>query len=307
MLNIRRRHLALPLALACAISEPVLAQSGKSKEKLKKEGERLFTPGKETQRPDGKEGGHWSVVIEGFRGEDQESAAALALEKVRTQGGLPEAYLEKRGPATVVAVGRFAEGESKEAKQMLARVRNTEIVLAAGKTRPFADAFLAPPADIPGNMPEYDLRNARKRQGEWAIYTLQIGVYTRLDKSPDAKELAEFRKMAELAVTTLRREGEQAFYYHGPTKSMVTVGLFGQEDFDPQTPAAQSAALMALRKRYPHNLYNGQGIKQTVKVNNQQGKQVTTTRMQPSSLVEVPKSEASGERTEIPGRAAGSR
>ncbi len=280
-------QLALGCVVALAAAGPAVAQGGKSKDKLKKEGEKLFAPEKEGKADQG--GGHWSVVIEGFRGDDQESAARLALDKVRTQGGLAEAYSEKRGSATVVAVGKFADGNSKQAREALARVRGVELTIAGGKTRPFADAFLAPPSDIPGNMPEYDLRQAKKRNGDWVLYTLQIGVYTRRDQDPNPEEMAEFRKMAELAVTKLRREGEQAFYYHGPKGSQVTVGLFGQDDFDPQAPGAQSPVLVALRKRYPHNMFNGQGMKETVKVTNQKGEQVKTTRLQPSALVEVPK------------------
>lgn len=296
-----RDRLGLGCWLAAAVvvlsvCDGAVAQRGKSKEELKKEGEKLFTPGGGAGGGGGgggqgaKQEAYWSIVIEGFRGDEQESVAMQALEKVRTQGGLKEAYLEQREKATVVAIGKFADGTSKAARDMLAKVRNTEVVVAGVTTKPFAGSFLAPPANIPGSLPEYDLRQAKKRNGEWVIYTLQIGVYTRLDKAPDAKELAEFRKAAELAVTQLRREGEQAFYYHGPTKSMVTVGLFGADDYNIET-RIESPTLTMLRKRYPHNLFNGQGLKESVKVTNQQGKQVTTQRMQPSALVEVPKSD----------------
>ena len=114
-------------------------------------------------------------------------------------------------------------------------------------------------------------------------------MYTRRDKAATPKEMAEFRKHAELAVTTLRREGEQAFYYHGPTGSMVTVGLFGQDDFDPQAAGVESPMLKQVRKRYPYNLLNGQGMKENVKVQLEGGGAGEATRMQPSSLVEVPK------------------
>lgn len=288
------RRMGLMLAMVVGVLGMSRLAAAQPKEKLKKEGQEIFKPsgGGGAAGKESKGDAHWSVVIEGFRGADQESMAAIALDKVRTQGGLAGAYMEKRGPATVVAYGRFASGESKEAKEALAKVRGVEIVIAGGVTRPFADAFLAPPAEIPGSMPEYDLRQAKKRHGDWAIYTLQIGVYARIDdKPPSAEDLKEFRRFAELAVTQLRREGEQAFYFHGPNKSMVTVGLFGTEDFDPQTPGVESPGLKVLRKRYPRNDYNGQGIKEKVKVTNQQGKVVETERIQASRLVEVPKGE----------------
>jgi hypothetical protein len=264
----------------------------KDKESIKKEGEQLFGPGnKKAADPGSPSAAVWSVIIEGFRGETQDEGARKALDKVRTQTDLKDAYMEKRGAATVVAYGRFAEGESKEARAALAKVRNTEVIIAGIKSKPFADSFLAPPAEIPGTMPEYDLRQVKKRHGDWVLYTLQIGVYTRQDRPPTAADLAEFRRTAELAVTKLRHEGEQAFYYHGPTMSMVTIGLFGEEDFKPDEPGNESPVLAALRKRHPLNMFNGQGVKESVTVADQTGKQVKSTRMQASALVAVPKSD----------------
>ncbi len=280
---------------AVLIALPAFGQPKKDpkKESLRKEGEQIFNPNKVQPGVKTPDAAVWSVVIESFRGDDQEKASRAGLQKVKTETGLTDAYLEKRGPAIVIAYGRYADGSSKEAKAGLDKVRNAEVVVGNSgiKTKPFASAFLAPPATIPGTMPEYDLRQARKVNGDWVIYTLQIGAYTRLDKPPTPAELAEFRKAAEQAVSTLRHEGEQAFYYHGPTGSNVTVGLFGKEDFDPQAPGMESPTLKMLRKRYPNNLYNGAGMHEKIKVMNKNGKQVEADRMQPSFLAAVPKNE----------------
>lgn len=289
------RFAAVVAALAIAL--PLSAQSqdpkprDSKKDTLRKEGEQLFGPNKVQPGAKSAEAAVWSVVIESFRGEDQEEASRNGLQKLKTETGLTDAYIEKRGPAIVIAYGRFTDGSSKETKAGLDKVRNTEVIISNVKTKPFAAAFLAPPANIPGTIPEYDLRQAKKINGEWVIYTLQIGAYTRLDKAPNAAELAEFRKAAEQAVSQLRHEGEQAYYYHGPTKSMVTIGLFGKEDFDPQAPGAESPELVTLRKRYPYNLINGQGAHEKIKVTTKNGKQAEADRMQPSALVVVPKSE----------------
>lgn len=282
-------------AMALLIAGPALAQPKKDpkKDSLRKEGEQIFNPSKVHPGAKTPDAAVWSVVIESFRGDDQEEASRAGLQKVKNETGLTDAYLEKRGPATVIAYGRYSDGSSKEAKAGLDRVRNAEAVVGNTgiKTKPFTSAFLAPPATIPGTMPEYDLRQARKVNGDWVIYTLQIGAYTRLDKPPTPEELAEFRKAAEQAVSTLRHEGEQAYYYHGPTGSNVTVGLFGKEDFDPQAPGMESPTLKMLRKRYPNNLYNGAGMHEKIKVMTKNGKQAQADRMQPSALVVVPKDE----------------
>ena len=86
----------------------------------------------------------------------------------------------------------------------------------------------------------------------------------------------------------LRREGELAFYCHGPNRSMVTIGIFGIEDFDPQKPAMTSPRLVELRKRYPYNLQNGQGVRRTATVTTASGQRARVEKIEPSRLVAIP-------------------
>src|SRR5690606_17423075 len=85
----------------------------------------------------------------------------------------------------------------------------------------FATAFLAPPAGDPdpGAIPQYHLSRARIEFGAQSRYTLQIAVY-------ESNNPAEARRAAEQAAAQLRADGEPAFYYHGPSRSMVTLGAF---------------------------------------------------------------------------------
>ncbi len=270
---------------------PKPAQKDK-KTPAKDEGKALFGGGGKDKAPQG--AGMWSIVIEAFRGDTQDADAATGLDKVRTTAGLSQAYLDRRGEATVIAYGRYADPTSKEARGDLDRVRGVQIELNGAPTKPFLSAFLAPPADIHGARAEYDRRNAKKINGDWAIYTLQVGVYSREDRKPASPaDLAEFRKLAEEAVTKLRSEGEQAFYYHGPSRSMVTIGLWGTADYDESAPTGfkdKNPALHALRVRFPNNLQNGMGIKQRLKLTDPKtGAQVIKEQLQPSSMVVVPK------------------
>ena len=126
------------------------------------------------------------------------------------------------------------------------------------------------------------LVQAKAMFGSEALYSLQIAVYGRRDlPNPSEADLAETRKAAEQAAIRLRQEGEQAFYYHGPRMSMVTIGVFGIDDFDPQTPSYKSSRLLAAQKRHPYNLYNGAGIKEKRNPRSE-GK------LQPSNLVALP-------------------
>ena len=66
---------------------------------------------------------------------------------------------------------------------------------------------------------------------------------------------------------------------------MVTVGVFGVNDFDASTmPAIESSRLKALREKYPYNYLNGKGIRETISTASGQ----RITRLQPSSLVGIP-------------------
>lgn len=258
---------------------------------LKKEGEALFNPGKSpTATGDPASNSAWSIVLTSFRNEDQAAQAAAALQTIRAEAGLAEAYAEPRGEATVIAFGRYADPASRQAQTDLARVRAATMLSGGEPRKVFASAFLAPPAEIKGANADYDLRNARRLNGKWALYTLQMGVYSREDrKAPSPSDLAEFRRTAEEAVAKLRREGEPAFYYHGPNRSMVTIGLFGEDDFDAERSMDKNPSLTALRQRFPYNLQNGLGIKQKFRITDpDSGRQVVKEKLQPSNLVGIP-------------------
>ncbi|MCC7387739.1 MAG: hypothetical protein IT431_03125 [Phycisphaerales bacterium] len=232
---------------------------------------------------------HWSIVLVAFTGDQQTENAAMGVMKARTEGGLPGAYAEKRVTATVVAYGRYDRPDDPQAKADLEMIRT----LRLGGQTPFATALLAPPepSHLAGSLPELDLRNAKKLLGkERALYTLQVAIYGRIDRSPaSADEIAEYRRAAEAAAVILRRDGELAFYYHAAERSMVTVGAFGEADYEPlHRPGIESLDLMRARELHPLNLLNGQGLRERIPGAKGDGPEVY--RMQPSMLVGVPES-----------------
>lgn len=198
----------------------------------------------------------WSIAIVAAEGANAEGAAREWLQKVQTKGGLPEAYSERRGKVVVIAYGQYVGPDDPNAKRDLARIQSMEIDHA----RPFESAVLAPPPfqANAGSVPEYNLAAVKQSRGKDAIYTLQIGMYTRLDVNvvPQA-DLAVCRAKAEEWVVNLRREGEEAFYYHGPHGSMVTIGVYGPRDHDDTTPGRESFVLSEARRKHPLNLVNG--------------------------------------------------
>lgn len=222
-----------------------------------------------TSTPEG-----WTIVLATYAGPDHAGLAASAAEQIRTLTPLKDVQTQNRGKGSVVVLGSYPSPADPQAQKDLLVVRNTLL-----EERPlFLAAFLAPPrtpseAD-PGSAAPFPLSTARAEFSPYARYTLQIAIY----ESPN---LDEARKAAEKAALQLRRDGEPAFYYHGPTASLVTLGAFTDADAGISKPI-ESPLLAQLRKRHPHNLYNG----------NQQLLQKTPGAKdktpQPSFLVEIP-------------------
>jgi hypothetical protein len=252
---------------------------------LREEGRKVFGPpttGAEQQPSAGNDA--WSIVLAVFRGDSAQADAEALLAQIRTRGQLPEAVIQVRGRDRFIVIGSFTDPASPEAQAELKRIHDLRIDGNAS----YAAAFLVPPPDGPvkGSIPEFDLRNARARYGDAAKYTLEIGFYGRPDAAkPSGPDLAEFRAKAEEAAAKLRQAGELAFYFHGPSKSSVTVGLFDDTDFDPQAPGWRSPRLAETRRLHPHHLFNGQPYR--VK-----GRGVEKEGFVAARLVPVPKDDA---------------
>jgi hypothetical protein len=249
---------------------------------MKEEGKKLF----EKKAPAGKSGQDtgaasmgWGIAVFTFRGDERAVESRKVLEYVRGKGQLPDARMEERGPSVVIIVGSFTDPQSADAQGELDRVRKLKV----DNNMPYTAAFLAPPSSAAGEgkRPEINLLRVPE-QTPGTLYSLQVAAYGREDiERPTEDDLKDARRSAEQAALQLRSEGEQAFYYHGPRMSMVTIGAFDLTDYDPQMPQFESDRLKQVRKRHPMNLYNGKAIKEK-----RPGK---PERMQPSQLVSIPK------------------
>lgn len=226
--------------------------------------------------------GAWTIVLAAFRGEEAVEAARQAQARVVSEGGLQDARIEHRGEAVLLTLGRFDGPEDPSVAAELKRVREIEI----RNFKPFEQALLTPPQATAGTNPEYDLLNVRQMYGSGFVYTLQIGSYGRADGRPATdSERMEARRATERAVATLRSEGEQAFYFHGPNYSSVTVGLFRAEEVDPQT-GLRSPAFYDLQAKFPYNLLNGAQRMVTLQTESPQDE--AKAQAQRSVLVRIP-------------------
>lgn len=224
----------------------------------------------------------WSVLVSAVPSGRMDDAQQL-LETVRATG-LSGAYIAMRDRRPVIAFGRYTDPAEPEAQQGLQRVRQTDV----GGVTPFGAAMLMPPATVRAgsDADEMNLRTVRQRMPKRdAAYTLQVGVFGREDLGrPSPEELRLYQREAEQAARRLRAEGETAFYFHGPNMSMVTIGIFSEEDHDGSTqPPIESIRLRQTRQKHPYNLLNGEGIRETVRTETGSVK-----RLQASRLVAIP-------------------
>lgn len=227
--------------------------------------------------------GGWSVLILGLKGDLDARATQNVLKSVRASG-VPEATVRTQGEGSAIVAGSFDSPSDPQAQQLLKRVKD----ITVDGQRPYAGAYLVPPqaSIIKGSVPEWDLRNARQRFGRDIEYTLQINIYTNPSGRPTASELKEFRKAAEDAARSLRRDGVEAYYYHDNAGSTVTVGLFTQQEIDDGFSLRPGAGkgLRDLQQKFPHGLVNGAGVKE--KGTDSKGR--PTENLRPSFLVRVP-------------------
>lgn len=225
----------------------------------------------------------WALLLRKLPGVDPSTADAVAARTAESLG-LPDVRWVEREGSVAVVQGRYAGPNDPAAQRALASAKAYQI----NGLKPYQFALLVPldtGAGAGGASP-YDLRSARAQYGDAARYTLQVAVYSveNADAASPA-QLAEIRRAAEEAASRLRAEGEAAYFFHGRHRSMVTVGVFSEEDHDPSTqPPIESPLLRAARARHPHNLLNGQAVQETIR-----GAGGEAKRLQPSALVAIPK------------------
>ena len=203
--------------------------------------------------------GGWAVLLErvtpamaSAQGLSHQQLARRRVALLAQATGRNDLAVRGLESGSAVVLGSFATPDDPAAIDAL---RQTQATVVNG-TRPFALAFLIPPAwDDKGGIPQLNLENAAAAAGRPVAYTLQVEQYDSADRSLRA-QTAEDRTME------LRRQGEQAFYFHGPRFSIVTVGLFGPAEWDPTFQRA-SQRILDVQERFPNVLLNGRPYRVT--------------------------------------------
>ncbi|MEO0964830.1 MAG: hypothetical protein AAFY08_06890 [Planctomycetota bacterium] len=187
----------------------------------------------------------YAIRIGEYVGVGRHAAAQTALNDLEEATGLTGGWMRDNGRSIVAYLGRYSDPAGKSATDDLEAVRDSGVDQTAR-------ANLT--ALAPGQAVITDPLDAKAHRGS---FSLQVAVY-------DVDYGSGFRKAAERAARALREQGEDAFFYHGPHRSMVMIGLFSREvDFvNRPGPVGEQVEgygprIQALRKSYPYNLLNG--------------------------------------------------
>jgi len=192
----------------------------------------------------------YAVKLAEFEGKDRYQDAYDYIVDLREQTELTELWVADQGEGrTVLFSGRFRGSGDLDARLALKQVRDVRL----DGERPFAGAALvaiAGASNAVGASP-IDPHDLRQFTG---YYSLQIGFY-------DADFPTGRSGAAEEAVRVLRDDGAEAYFYHGPHRSLVCIGLFTDEDFEWIDGVMHYGdRIRALQAQYPHNLGNGRTI-----------------------------------------------
>ena len=222
------------------------AGSGRAdREAMRAEGQRLFAPGEVGGTSAARRG--WAVMLERFTAPQHATMATARRDQLEAALGRSDLQVRTTSSGSAILLGSYASASDPAAQRDLRWAQG----LVVGNGRPYQRAFLAPPeVGGSGAQPEFNLASAKARHGKSAIYTLQIGVWELPDRERAKRE-------AEREVIRLRQEGQQAFYYHGRQRSMVTIGVFRASDYDAVTGAIDPS-VRAAQAAFPHNLLNGE-------------------------------------------------
>jgi len=213
----------------------------------------------------------WAIAVDMIAGPNHHAHANQRVRGLAGRSGLTGFWAMNEGAQSMVYFGRYDSPTDQQARADLAKLRGL-----ADAGRIDAGAInLAPIRErITG---EIDPLNLRSVTHPAAVYTLQVGYY-------DRQFGDDFRQAAEQAARVYRDDGEEAYYYHGPNRSLVTIGAFGRAaaQADRTGEVTYHPHIQDLRKKHPYNLGNGVTL---IETDRRTGKQ----REQPSFLVKIPK------------------
>jgi hypothetical protein len=188
-----------------------------------------------------------TVLLLEYQGPEA-TASGQRLAKELTAQGLKDVFIVEGPEVTSVCCGRFNSWKDTAADTRLQQVR---LIRDKDGQYPFANVLLVPvPETAPKN--EFPIQSAK------GVFTLHVGTWGLESQGRIAA--------AQVYAKALRAKGYEAYVYHGPRFSMVTIGGFGPEVFDDPTkvgrpgvaPKVVDPKVLALIEAFPGMKLDGQ-------------------------------------------------
>lgn len=210
----------------------------------------------------------WGIELATFSGRRRFSQANQLVTFLKEKTVIDDAWINDMGTHVAVLRGRFESPDAQVAQELLHQTRE----LTIDSSKRFEKAQLVPFGKATQSaVMASDLAQFVGMEG----YTLQVAVF-------DSAGGPRYREAAEAYCRQLREKNEQAYYYHGPNRSMVTIGLFNESDMVQVGPLKQyGPRIREVQQRFPHNLVNGSTVVESA------GGQIIGD--QPSTLVHLPR------------------
>lgn len=194
----------------------------------------------------------WGIVLTVAEGQNHVTRGQQLAARFQQITGMEGFHAVNEGRKSVVYFGRYPKPGDDQAQRDLARLRQ----YAGRGVLPGHALMLSPIAPGVERGASLDLRNVT---GEEAVYTLQVAVF----KPP----YPDYRQSAEDLARQYRQAGHQAYYYHGPSMSLVTVGVFTHAAARVATegprrgqPVYHKRIRTEFQGRFPHLLVNGEKV-----------------------------------------------
>ncbi len=224
------------------------------------------------------DGNEWTVALYRVEGDHHAGLAREEARNLQSASGMQQVWINEMEDHSLICYGRYTSRGSQAARSDLT---SWQTLAQSGRIKPPL-LQMTPIVEREKIESPFDLRQLRGR----GIYTLQIGFYENELNRQYARQQAEAR-VAELRATKV-----DAYFYHGPNRSLVTLGVFGDDavrtGIQNQTAyMVYAPRVMSLQQRFPYNTINGEPLQDT-----RGGKPATRTDgspiYQPSFLVKIP-------------------
>ncbi|MCX5655447.1 MAG: hypothetical protein NTY65_12445 [Planctomycetota bacterium] len=188
-----------------------------------------------------------TILLAEYRGVSP-LADAQRVGKELSDKGVPDVFIVEGDRVASLCVGHYDSWKDKDADEMLKNLRRTRDT--AGQY-PFAGVMLVPiPESVPKSL--WPLENAK---GAFTFHAASWEAPGRMQR-------------AQTYASELRSQGYEAYVYHGPRLSMVTIGAFGPEIFDNPSligrpgakPKITSPKVLDLIQKFPRMRLEGEVV-----------------------------------------------